>query len=63
MFSVDIPDLLMTGRSRDDSVESLGSERGVITKVEVDVACERVIGIERGPAAAAHIVALVGALP
>ena len=44
-------------------LESLGSERGIITKVEVDVALERAIGAERSPAAAAHIVALVGALP
>src|SRR6266481_297865 len=46
-----------------DSAESLGAERGIITKVEVDVALERAIGVERGPAAAAHVVALVGALP
>jgi hypothetical protein len=46
-----------------DSAESLGSERGIITKVEVDVALERAIGVERGPAAATHIVALFGALP
>ena len=45
-----------------DSAESLGSERGIITKVEVDVALEHAIRVERGPAAAAHIVALVGAL-
>jgi hypothetical protein len=32
---------------------SLGSERGIITKVEVDVTLERAIGVERGPAAAA----------
>jgi hypothetical protein len=31
--------------------------------VEVDVALESAIGVERGPAAAAHIVAVVGALP
>jgi hypothetical protein len=49
--------------SLDDSVESLGSERGIITKVEIDVTLERAIGVERGPAAAAHLVALVGALP
>ena len=45
------------------SVEWLGSERGIIAKVEVDVTLERAIGVQRGPAAAAHIVALVGALP
>jgi hypothetical protein len=50
-------------RSLDDCVESLGSERRIVTKVEVDVALERAIGAERGPAAAAHIVTLVGALP
>jgi len=50
-------------RSRDDCVESLGSERGIVTKVEVDVALERAIGAESGPAAAARIVTLVGALP
>src|SRR5271170_1644406 len=50
-------------RSLDDCVESLGSERRIVTKVEVDVALERAISAERGPAAAAHIVALVGALP
>ena len=31
--------------------------------MEVDVALERAIGAESGPAAAAHIVTLVGALP
>lgn len=46
-----------------DCLESLGSERGIITKVEVNVALEHAIRIERGPAATAHIVALVGALP
>jgi len=51
------------GRSQDDSVEPLGAERGIITKVEVDVTLERAIGVERGPAATAHVVALVGALP
>src|SRR5437762_2880332 len=51
------------GRSPDDSVEPLGAERGIITKVEVDVALERAIGVERDPAATARIVALVGALP
>ncbi len=39
------------------------SERGIITKMEVDAALERAVGAERGPAAAAHVVALVGALP
>jgi hypothetical protein len=28
----------------------LGAERGIITKVEVDVTLERAIGVERGPA-------------
>src|SRR5580704_15261512 len=51
------------GRSPDHSVESLGAERGIITKVEVDVTLERATGVERGPAAAAHVVALIGALP
>jgi hypothetical protein len=51
------------GRSPEDSVEPLGAERGIITKVEVDVTLERAIGIECGPAATAHVVALVGALP
>jgi len=51
------------GISLDDCVESLGSERGIITEVEIDVTLERAIGVERGPAAAAHLVALVGALP
>ena len=44
-------------------MESIGSERGIVTKVEVDVALECAIGAEPGPAAAAHIVTLVGALP
>jgi hypothetical protein len=57
------PSRLLRDRSRDDYVESLGSERGIVTKVEVDVALEHAIGVERGPAATAHIVALVGALP
>ena len=48
-----------TGASPDDSVEPLGAERGIITNVEVDVTLERAIGVERGPAATAH----VGALP
>ncbi len=30
-------------RLLDDCVESLGSERGIVTKVEVDVALERAI--------------------
>ena len=30
---------------------------GIIIQVEVDVALERAVGVERGPAAAAHIVA------
>jgi len=51
------------GRSPEDSVEPLGAERGIITEVEVEVTLERAIGVERGPAAAAHVVALVGALP
>src|SRR5207249_12081612 len=51
------------GRSPDDSVEPLGAERGIITKVEVDVALERASGVERDPAATARIVALVGSLP
>src|SRR6266702_2631934 len=51
------------GSSPDHSVESLGAERGFITKVEVNVTLERAIGVERSPAAAAHVVALVGALP
>lgn len=57
------PSRLRWDRPLDDSVESLGSERGVIAKVEVDVAFERAIRVERGPAATTHIVALVGALP
>ena len=44
-------------------VEPLGAERGIVTEVEVDVALERAVGVERGPAAAARVVALVGALP
>jgi hypothetical protein len=32
-------------------------------EVEVDVTLERAIRVERGPAAPAHVVALVGALP
>ena len=52
-----------SGRSLDDCVESLGSERGIVTRVEVDVALERAVGVERGPAAPAHVVVLVGALP
>jgi hypothetical protein len=51
------------GYCPDGSVEPLGAERGIITKVEVDVALERAIGVERGPAAAAHLVALVRTLP
>jgi hypothetical protein len=51
------------GRSPDDFVEPVGTERGIIAKVEVDVTLERAIGVERGPAAAAHVIALVGALP
>ena len=51
------------GRSPDHSVELLGAERGITAKVEVDVTLERAIGVERGPAATAHVVALVGALP
>jgi hypothetical protein len=47
----------------DGTVEPLGAERGIITKVKVDVAPERAIGIERGPAATAHLVALVRTLP
>jgi len=31
--------------SLDDCVESLGSERRIVTKVEVDVALERAIGV------------------
>ena len=50
-------------RSLADSFEPLGSERGIVTKVEVDVALERAIAVESGPAAAAHIVSLVGAVP
>src|SRR6516225_5948516 len=49
--------------SREDSAEPLGAERGIITQVKVDVTFERAIGVERGPAATAHVVALVGALP
>jgi hypothetical protein len=49
--------------SPDHSAEPLGAERGIITKVEVDVALERAIGVERGPAATAHVVAFVGAPP
>ena len=37
----------------------LGAERGIITKVEVDVTRERAIGVKRGPATTAHVVALV----
>ena len=33
------------GRSPDDSYEPLGAERGIITKVEVDVTLERAIGV------------------
>jgi hypothetical protein len=51
------------GRLPDDSVEPLGAERGVITEVEVDVTLERAIEVERGLAATAHVVALVGAVP
>jgi len=36
------------GRSPDDSFEPLGAERGIITKVEVEVTLERAIGVERG---------------
>jgi hypothetical protein len=32
-------------RSLDDCVESFGSERGIVTKVEVDVTLERAIGV------------------
>ena len=46
---------LMERRSPDGSVESLGSERGIITKVKVNVTPERAIGVERGPAATAHL--------
>ena len=49
--------------SPEDCEETLGPERGNIALVEVDVALDRAIGDERGPAATAHIVALVGALP
>jgi hypothetical protein len=49
--------------SREDSAEPLGAKRGIITEVEVDVTLERAIEVERGPAATAHVVALVGALP
>jgi hypothetical protein len=49
--------------SPEDSVEPLGAECGIITKVKVDVTLERAIGVERSPAAAAHVVALVGASP
>jgi len=41
----------------------LGAERGIITKVKVDVTLERALGVERGPATTAHVVALVQALP
>jgi hypothetical protein len=54
---------LLRDSSLDDCVESFGSERGIVTKVEVDLALKRAIGVERGPTTAAHIVALVGALP
>jgi hypothetical protein len=47
----------------DGSAEPLGAERGIITKVEVDVSLERAIGVERGPTAAAHLIALVRTLP
>jgi len=43
--------------------EPLGAEPGFITEVEVDVALERAVEVERCPAAAARVVALVGALP
>src|ERR1700759_1369203 len=45
------------------AVEPLGAKRGIITKVEVDVAFERAVGVEGGPAAATHLVALVSTLP
>jgi hypothetical protein len=45
------------GRLPDDSAEPLGAERGIIAEVEVDVTLERAIGVERGPAATAHVVA------
>jgi hypothetical protein len=48
------------GGSPGYSGDPLGAERGIITKVKVDVAFERAIGVERGPAATAHVVALVG---
>jgi hypothetical protein len=40
-----------------------GAERGIITKVEVDMTPERAIGVEHVPATTAHVVALVGAMP
>jgi hypothetical protein len=47
------------GYCPDGSIKPLGAERGIITKVKVDVALECAIGVERGPAATAHLVALV----
>ncbi|MGH3192553.1 MAG: PIN domain-containing protein [Streptosporangiaceae bacterium] len=44
-------------RSPDEPVESLGSERGIITKVEVDVTLKRAVRVERGPAAAFKLLA------
>src|SRR5271155_3351709 len=57
------PSRLRRGRSPGGFVEPLGAEPGIVAEVEVDVALERAVGVERGPAAAARVVALVGALP
>jgi hypothetical protein len=50
------------GYCPDGSAGPLGAKRGIITKVEVDVALKRAIGVERGPAAAAHLITLVRTL-
>src|SRR5262249_55486155 len=54
---------LRPGRSPGGFVEPLGVEPGIVTEVKVDVALECAVGVERGPAATARVVALVGALP
>jgi len=51
------------GYCPDGSAEPLSVKRGIVTKVEIDVAIERAIGVERGPAATAHLIALVRAMP
>jgi hypothetical protein len=57
------PSWLRRGRSQGGFVEPLGAEPGIVTEVKIDVALEPAVGVERGPAAPARVVALVGALP